>query len=286
MDWCREGLYGKISKVNYDGKLELVDSFENLHRNYSGKFNEPGEYFVTISTGKEEAFGDHVKYTLRFVIKNPTGYKPTINNSLLNSGNSSYNLASKVYDVTYQSKGTGKYHFIYPLGEEGYIEALSFAERLEGLKISFDEANNEYEKLKNGEMVYSKLLQKPFNNIAELRAAEDEFNKAHEAELKAKEEKKAAAKVVEDAATLRITAEIEAKKQKAEAYQHYLETCDAIDAKVNETREAESKALKDFCDKYGSFHTTLTIGNTTYNYSYEVNSYVDPFKRLIETFWF
>lgn len=140
-------------------------------------------------------------------------------------------------------------------------------------------------KTENSYGFYSKVLNKPFDTVEELKEAEVEFAKAHEAELKAKEEKKAAAKAVEDAATLRITAEIEAKKQKAEAYKHYLETCDAIDAKVNETREAENKALKDFCDKYGSFHTTLTIGNTTYNYSYEVNSYVDPFKRLLD-FWF
>lgn len=72
------------------------------------------------------------------------------------------------------------------------------------------------------EVFYSELLKKYFDTKDECLKREDEYTKAHEAELKAKEEKKALAKEVE------------------EAYKDYIE-----------------KRTK-FIDKYGSWHATYT----------------------------
>lgn len=140
-------------------------------------------------------------------------------------------------------------------------------------------------------MLYtSEVTNKTYKTVEELELAEKEWEEAHNAELKAKEEKKAAAKKVEDAITLRIQTEQEAVKAKAEAYKAFLETCDEIDAKINETKVAEKEALTDFCDRYGAFHTTLTVGDNKYQYSYSnketesnvISSYADLFKRLLD----
>lgn len=135
---------------------------------------------------------------------------------------------------------------------------------------------------------YSKLLKKPFDSVEELKAAEDEYNKAHAVELRAKEERKAEAEDVKAAITARVEAEIEAKKAKQEAYKIYLEACDKADKSVSEAKAKESEKLTAFCKKHPEgFHDTIQIGNVTYNYDYSTNvvsSYVDPFLRLLS--WF
>lgn len=138
-------------------------------------------------------------------------------------------------------------------------------------------------------MLYtSELTGKSYKTVKELEAAEKEFNKAHEAELKAKEEKKTAAEAVKKAIKARIKAEIASKKAKAEAYKVYLEACDKADKTITEAKKAEKEQLSLFCDKYGSFHDTITIGDIIYNCDYSIEStiaYSDPFKRLLD-FWF
>lgn len=130
-------------------------------------------------------------------------------------------------------------------------------------------------------MYYSKLLQKPFADLDELRAAEAEAKKQEEEKQNAANAKKEAAKLVEDAIKSRIEAEQEAKKTKAEAYQTYLEICENADKLVAAKIKTEKEALKMFCEKYGSFHSTIKIGDITYSCDYSTEERVDPFKKLL-----
>ncbi len=133
-------------------------------------------------------------------------------------------------------------------------------------------------------MYYSKLLQKPFADLDELRAAEAELKKQEEEKQNAANAKKEAAKLVEDAIKSRIEAEQEAKKTKAEAYQTYLEICENADKLIAAKIKTEKEALRMFCEKYGSFHSTIKIGDITYNCDYSTEERVDPFKKLLG-FW-
>lgn len=72
------------------------------------------------------------------------------------------------------------------------------------------------------QVYYSELLKKYYDDKEKCLAAEDEYTKKHEAELKAKEERVTKAKEVE------------------EAYKHYLEL------------------RSEFVKKYGSYHMTFT----------------------------
>lgn len=134
-------------------------------------------------------------------------------------------------------------------------------------------------------MYYSKLLQKPFGSLEELQEAEREVRKAEQEKLEAANAKKAAAKLVEDAIKARIEAQQEAKKTKAEAYQAYLEICENADKLVALKVNAEKENLKLFCEEYGSFHSTIKIGDITYNCDYSTESRVDPFIKFLNGFW-
>ena len=134
-------------------------------------------------------------------------------------------------------------------------------------------------------MYYSKLLQKPFEDLDELRAAEAEVKKQEEEKQNAADAKRAAAKIVEDAIKARVEAQLEAKKVKAEAYQAYLEVCENADRLVEIKAKTEQEALKIFCEKYGSFHSTVKIGDVTYDCNYSTEERVDPFRKLLNL-WF
>lgn len=135
-------------------------------------------------------------------------------------------------------------------------------------------------------MYYSKLLQKPFGTLEELQKAEAEVRRAEQEKQQAANAKKEAAKIVEDAIKNRIEAEQQAKKTKAEAYKAYLEVCENADKLVELKVKTEKEALKVFCEKFGSFHSTIKIGDITYNCDYSTESRVDPFTKLLNFgFW-
>ena len=136
------GLIGSIFKVGAHGEKQEVISFNNLHRNMNGILSEPGEYLAVIKTGQDNAFGDQIKYTFHFEIRDPNNYKPTINYDLLHSGAEFFNLMSKVYEVPYQSLGEGSYNFVFPYTEEGFQDALDFADKIEALDIVLPSENS------------------------------------------------------------------------------------------------------------------------------------------------
>lgn len=79
---------------------------------------------------------------------------------------------------------------------------------------------------------YSNVLKRPFETVAELEKAEEQYNQEVLAKQKAQEERKARAVQVE-----------EALKKAEAAYKEY------------------RKLLAAFCKDYGSYHTTVTDTN-------------------------
>ena len=115
---------------------------------------------------------------------------------------------------------------------------------------------------------YSRVLQKPFDSLTELKAAEE----AYYAEQKAKEDKaaqkKADAKKVEDAFKALNAARKAFKEDLAQLTQEYADELNNIKkafelgkkdihAKMAAAEDTYSKALKEFTDKYDSYHLTL-----------------------------
>ena len=76
---------------------------------------------------------------------------------------------------------------------------------------------------------HSDLCKKSFNSLEEAKKAEEEYKKAHAAELKAIEERKATAKHID-----------ELRKNYVAAYNEYC------------------KEIRNFIDKYGSYHSTIS----------------------------
>lgn len=130
---------------------------------------------------------------------------------------------------------------------------------------------------------YSRLLQKPFDSLSELNAAEE----AYYAELKAKEDKaaqkKADAKKVEDAFKALNAARKAFKEDLAQLTQEYADELNNlkkafelgrkdIHEKLAAAEDTYSKALKEFTDAHkegyhitlrdGDFETTISGGTT------------------------
>jgi uncharacterized protein YihD (DUF1040 family) len=119
---------------------------------------------------------------------------------------------------------------------------------------------------------YSRILEKPFDSIEELKAAEA----AHYAEQRAKEDKAAAkkadAKKVDDAFKALNAARKKYKEDLTALTRTYNESLATIEEafkmgkndylkKLSLAEETYQKALKEFTDKYESYHLTLKDGD-------------------------
>lgn len=132
------------------------------------------------------------------------------------------------------------------------------------------------------------LSGKQFDTVEELEAAEAKVNEKLAKKHELAEIRKADAEAVKKAITERLEAEAAANKAKKEAYKVYLEALDEAAKSVREKKEAENKALKEFCDKHPEgFHDTITVGDVSYKFDYSTNNvtYTDPFRKLLG-FWF
>lgn len=101
---------------------------------------------------------------------------------------------------------------------------------------------------------YSKLLSKPFDTVDELVAAEAEYKKAHEAEEKAKAEKKARADEIQAAYSAYLAAYEAAEKRIKEVSK---EENDKVRGAYKKYEELKAKFIKD----YNSYHMTYTNKN-------------------------
>ena len=103
------------------------------------------------------------------------------------------------------------------------------------------------EKEANNYGYYSKLLKKPFDTLEELKAAEEEYNKANAEKIKLAEEKKAAAKEIE------------------EAYKKAMDTRKLASQMIQEADAEYMKLRNDFIKKYGSYHVSVYDSNNNLN---------------------
>ena len=130
---------------------------------------------------------------------------------------------------------------------------------------------------------YSKVLNKPYDTLEELRQAEADY-------VKPMNTKEADTEEVKLAIKNRIESEEAATKAKEEAYNAYLDVCEAEDKKVEETRTVEAEKLEAFCTKYKEgFHESIEVGDTTYviDHKYDVHDtdlsdYIPFIKFLID----
>jgi chromosome segregation ATPase len=164
---------------------------------------------------------------------------------------------------------------------------------------NFKKPNHAYTKAEREYSYYSRVLNKPFDSIEELREAEA----AYRAEVQAKEDKaaqkKADAQKVEDAFKAMNAARREYKEKLTQLTKEYSEELtnlkkafelgkkDIHDA-LAAAEENYSKALKEFTSKYDQYHVTLkdgdfetTIsGSQTKNVKKEDNSLLNIFDLL------
>ena len=98
---------------------------------------------------------------------------------------------------------------------------------------------------------YSRLLKKPFDSLDALEKAEEEYDKAHAAEIERAEKKKARADEIKSAYEAFLKERADARKAVEE-----------VETKANESvKEAKSRYLKlrdEFVKDYGGYHMTYT----------------------------
>lgn len=139
---------------------------------------------------------------------------------------------------------------------------------------------------KSGEQTYSyysRVLQKPFDSIEELTAAEAEYCEARKVKEDAAAQKKADAKKVEDAfkslnAARKVYKEdlTQLTKEYAEALENLKKAYELgkkdIANKLADAEAAFDEALKAFQAKYENYHMTLRDGDFETTISSQVNS--------------
>lgn len=119
---------------------------------------------------------------------------------------------------------------------------------------------------------YSKLLNKPFDSVKELREAEATYYAEQKAKADAATQKKADAKKVEDAFKAMNAARKEYKEKLTQLTVEYSEAMsdlkkafDLGKKDINDdlaaAEDAYSKALKEFTTKYDTYHLSLKDGD-------------------------
>lgn len=146
---------------------------------------------------------------------------------------------------------------------------------------------------------FSKLLNKPFDTVEDLIAAEKAEIEARNAKLKKSEDKKADAKKVEDAFKAANVAKTVYEKEVlesqkacakiiADAKAAYAQAVEAARKKLDAAEGAYAEALKEFTAKHPEgYHMTLRDGDTVTSIShatYEsmVHDFYNSFLKLFE----
>lgn len=132
----------------------------------------------------------------------------------------------------------------------------------------------------------SELLNKTFDTEEECLKAEKEFEVAEAKKKEVSDARKEEADKVKALIIARIKTEQEVNKGKKEACKAYLSKCDELDSKLDEVKDAQAKALQEFCKKYGAFHETITLGDATYTCDYSNRvSHSSIFDRLFDYYF-
>ena len=140
---------------------------------------------------------------------------------------------------------------------------------------------------------YSKKLQKPFDTLDELIAAEEEVALAEAKKAEAATQKKADASKVEEAfkemnaakkafnTTVDEASKIYAEEMKA-AKDKYVATVDQAEVAYLEAEKKYKENLKAFSDKHGNFHMTLKDGDVVTSISQQ-KAAVDPATEFLKS---
>lgn len=142
---------------------------------------------------------------------------------------------------------------------------------------------------------YSRVLNKPFDTLEELRKEEQEFLAAEEAKRQAAEQRKSDAANVEKAFKELNAAKRMYNEATAKAYSDYLEKAKALEEEYNTTlktannelvtkQELYDKALKAFIDAHPEgYHLTLKDGDNVITYNAgQVNKAADQEQAVID----
>lgn len=138
---------------------------------------------------------------------------------------------------------------------------------------------------------YSLLLNKPFERLADMRAAEEAYKAELAAKEAAKDAKKADAQAVQEAYKALNAARKEYKEKLTQLTAEYAKSLESlqkafelgkkdIQGKLAEAEKVYQAALKAFTDKYESYHITLKDGDFETTISNEVSS--DVFKTSVD----
>lgn len=142
---------------------------------------------------------------------------------------------------------------------------------------------------------YSKVLNKPFDTLSELKAAEEADAAKKRAFEAAKTSRKEEAEQVETALTAYRNAAKKAEVELAAAKEENVKALDelrvaykakvkAIEAKVEEARKAYVSKLGAFTKKYGGFHTTVKDDDSVLTISVDTaDTLMDDFLKLFQS---
>ena len=133
---------------------------------------------------------------------------------------------------------------------------------------------------------YSKLLNKPFDTVAELKAAEAEFKKAEEEKKQALEAKKAETSVVERAIDAYEEGKVVCNEVIAEAYKEYKAKVEEAEKALATLREEADTKLNAYLEAHpnSGFHYTFRSkdGKVVRNYNFLNKKYaiMDNYDRF------
>ena len=163
--------------------------------------------------------------------------------------------------------------------------------------VTIEKETNEKETINYG--FYSKVLNKPFDSLSELKAAEDVYYAEQKAKADKAAQKKADAQKVEDALKALNAARKTYKEDLTQLTKEYAESLDDLKKafelgkkdmqdKLASAEEAFDAELKKFADTYGQYHFTLkgddfetTIsGSSTTNVSKKASSIANDFWNI------
>ncbi|MBQ8415162.1 MAG: hypothetical protein IJX58_07950 [Clostridia bacterium] len=112
-------------------EYEIVHSYERQTESTAIYLNETGIYCADLYVGDLNACGEIIHYSFYFVITDNPDYKPTVNLELLTSSDRHLMMSACNYAVSFSTAGGGSYVFMFPATDEGYDQALAFAEEIE-----------------------------------------------------------------------------------------------------------------------------------------------------------
>lgn len=116
-----------VAKNSY----ETVHTYSNITSSSTVILSKTGIYCADLYVGNTNVSGEIIHYQFYFSVVNDPDYMPTVNLELLKSADRNVMLERSAYGVNFATAGGGSYVFLFPATDDGYLEALAFAEEIE-----------------------------------------------------------------------------------------------------------------------------------------------------------